>query len=167
MNNQVQSQATKVWGIIKDPATGATYTQTVSTTWLILKETGYLFWLVICLTLVFGDWLWRTGYRTGWSTREWINNFETPKTDRVAQDAGQGILEASKSALTSAIATAKNQLGIESTPEPLPTRAPIAATPTPTPAPTPPPTPTPTPTPAPTFTPSTPPTPKTEELDSE
>lgn len=163
MNNQVQTQAAKVWGIIKDPATGATYTKTVSTTWLILKETGYLLWLVVCLTLVFGDWIWRTGYRTGWSTREWINNFEKPSTDRAPQDAAQGLLEASKSALTNAIATAKNQLGIEDTPEPLPTRASIAATPTPTPAPKP----NPTPAPEPVFTPSKAPTPKTEELDSE
>lgn len=167
MNNQIQSQAAKVWQLVKDPATGATYTKTVSTTWLILKETGYLLWLVVCLTLVFGDWIWRTGYRTGWSTREWINNFEKPSSDRVAQDAGQGLLEASKSALTNAIATAKNQLGIEHTPEPLPTRASIAATPTPTTTPAPAPTPAPTPAPEPVFAPSTPPTPKTEELDSE
>jgi hypothetical protein len=119
MNNQIQSQAARVWGIVKDPATGATYTQTAATTWLILKETGYLLWLVVCLTLVFGDWLWRTGYRTGWSTREWINNFEKPDTDRVVQDAGQGLLEASKAAFSNAIATAKSQLGIEDRAEPL------------------------------------------------
>ena len=152
MNNQIQSQAAKVWQLVKDPATGATYTKTVSTTWLILKETGYLLWLVICLTLVFGDWIWRTGYRTGWSTREWINNFEKPNTDRVAQDAGQGLLEASKSAVANAIATAKNQLGIEAKPEPVLASAPPAATPAPKPTPAP----TPTPTPAPPFTPSTP-----------
>ena len=163
MNNQIQSQAAKVWQLVKDPATGATYSKTVSTTWLILKETGYLLWLVVCLTLVFGDWIWRTGYRTGWSTREWINNFEKPSTDRVAQDAGQGLLEASKSALTGAIAKAKTQLGIEAKHEPL-----LASGSTPpTPAPTPTPAPKPTPAPDPNFTPSTPPTPKTEELDSE
>ena len=161
MNNQIQSQADKVWQLVKDPATGATYTKTVSTTWLILKETGYLLWLVVCLTLVFGDWIWHTGYRTGWSTREWINNFEKPSTDRVAQDAGQGLLEASKAAFTSAIATAKNQLGIENQPEPL-----LASEP-PTPKPTPAPTPTPAPAPVPDLKPSTPPPPKTEDLDSE
>lgn len=162
MNNPIRSQATKVWGMIKDPATGATYNQTVSTTWTILKETGYLLWLVVCLTLVFGDWIWHTGYRTGWSTREWINNFEKPKTDRIAQDAGQGMLEASKSALASAITTAKNQLGIEAQPEPLlASGTPPTSTPEPTPAPTP------TPTPAPPLKPSTPPTPDSEELGSE
>lgn len=163
MTNQIQSQAAKLWSMIKDPATGTAYTQVVSTTWLILKETGYLLWLVFCLTLVFGDWLWRTGYRTGWSTREWINNFEKPSTDRVAQEASQGLWEASKSALTSAIATAKNQLGIEDKPEPLLASGSPPATPSPTPAPTP----TPTPEPAPPFKPSMQPPPKTEELDSE
>ncbi|WP_181357678.1 hypothetical protein [Stenomitos frigidus] len=166
MNNQIQTQAAKVWQLVKDPDTGATYTKTVSTTWALLKETGYLLWLVVCLTLVFGDWIWRTGYRTGWSTREWINNFEKPNTDRVAQDAGQGLLEASKSAVTSAIATAKNQLGIEAKPEPLLTSTP-PATPAPKATPAPTPTPTPTPTPAPPLKPSTPPSPNTEELDSE
>ena len=167
MNNQIQSQAAKVWGIVKDPATGATYTQTAGTTWLILKETGYLLWLVVCLTLVFGDWLWRTGYRTGWSTREWINNFEKPDTDRVAQDAGQGLLEASKAAFSNAIATAKSQLGIEDRAEPLFAGASAASTSTPTPPSTPTPTPAPTPTPEPPFTPSTPPDPNTEDLDSD
>ena len=167
MNNQIQSQADKVWKLVKDPGTGATYSKTVSTTWLILKETGYLLWLVICLTLVFGDWLWRTGYRTGWSTREWVNNFEKPSTDRVAQDAGQGLLEASKSALSGAIATAKNQLGIEDRAEPLLVSSSPAATSTPTPPSKPTPTPTPAPTPDPPLKPSTPPPPKTEELDPE
>ncbi|XHX77028.1 MAG: hypothetical protein RBJ76_21705 [Stenomitos frigidus ULC029] len=163
MNNQIQSQAARVWGIVKDPTTGAAYTQVFAITWLILKETGYLLWLVICLTLVFGDWVWRTGYRTGWSTREWINNFEKPDTDRVAQDAGQGLLEASKSALSGAIATAKQQLGIEDKSEPLLASASSVSTPA-APRPTPAPTPTPA---APPFTPSTPPAPNTEELDSE
>ena len=159
MSNQIQSQAAKVWSMIKDPATGATYTKTVSTTWMILKETGYLLWLVVCLTLVFGDWIWHTGYRTGWSTREWINNFEKPNTDRMAQDAGQGLLETSKSAFANAIATAKNQLGIEDKPEPLLASGSPPATPAPTPAPT--------PVPEPPLKPSTPPPPKTEDLDSE
>lgn len=163
MNNQIQSQAAKVWQLVKDPATGATYTKTVSTTWLILKETGYLLWLVICLALVFGDWIWRTGYRTGWSTREWINNFEKPSTDRVTQDAGQGLLEASKSALSGAIATAKNQLGIEDNTEPMLATTPPASTPDPKPTPAP----TPAPTSEPTLKPSTPPPPKTEDLDPE
>ncbi len=151
MSKQIQSQASKVWQIIKDPATGATYTQTASTTWIILKETGYLLWLVVCLGLVFGDWIWRTGYRTGWSTREWINNFEKPSPDRLAQDAGQGLLQASKTAVASAVSTAKSQLGIEDKPEP------VLASPTP-PKP---------PAPTPTLKPTTPPAPKTEDLDSE
>lgn len=165
MNNEIQLQATKVWGIIKDPATGTAYTQVSSTTWSILKETGYLLWLVFCLTLVFGDWLWRTVYRTGWSTRKWINNFEKLSTDSPVH-VGQGLFETSKAAVMNAIANAKNQLGLENNLEPLWASAPSSSTPTPPPTP-PTPTPSPTPTPEPTFTPSTPPTPKTEELDSE
>jgi len=118
MSNQIQSQASKVWQTVSDPATAASYQQTLTLTWKILQETGYLLWLVVCLTVVLGDWIWKTGYRTGWATRNWINNFEKPSSDRLLSETGKTLLEVGKAGALKAISTAKGQLGIEETPEP-------------------------------------------------
>lgn len=124
MSKQIQTQASKVWQTVTDPATGETYKKTIDLTWTIVRETGYLVWLVICLVLVLGDWIWKTGYRTGWATREWINNLEKPSADRLLSETGKNLLEVSKSGAALAISTAKEQLGIEDTDEPLPVSKP-------------------------------------------
>ncbi|MGA7938026.1 MAG: hypothetical protein WCA35_31040 [Kovacikia sp.] len=118
MSKQIQTQADKLWKTVTDQSTVATYQQTLSITWSILKETGYLLWLVVCLGLVFGDWLWKTGYRTGWSFRGWLNDFEKPSADQVLSETGKSIMELGKSTAANAIAAAKGQLGIENKPEP-------------------------------------------------
>ena len=165
MSKQIQTQADKVWQTITDPSTAASYQQTFSLTWTILKETAYLVWLVICLVLVFGDWIWKTGYRAGWATREWVNNLESPSANDLFTVTGKSLLEAGKTGAVKAISTAKEQLGIEDTAEPLAITPAAAAEPkkiaapepkpaTPPAAPTPPAASTP---PAPTPAPATPP----------
>jgi hypothetical protein len=118
MSNQVKTQADKLWKTITDPSTANTYQNTVKVTWNILKETGLLAWLVVCLGLVLGEWIWKTGYRTGWSVRGWVNNLDKPSPDKLLNETGKSLTELSKTVAASAIATAKNQLGIESNPEP-------------------------------------------------
>ena len=116
MSNQIQTQSAKVWETIAAPETGATFQKTGSLTWTILKETGYLVWLVFCLTLVAGEWIWKTGYRTGYGLREWLNNFERPSPDRLLSATGQSLLGVGKNGFTAVLSTAKNQLGIEAEP---------------------------------------------------
>ena len=132
MSNQVQTQAAKVWQTITDPSTAATYQKTANVTWLILKETGLLVWLVICLGLVAGEWIWKTGYRTGWNVRGWINSLDKANTENLLNETGKSFLEVSKSAAAAAIATAKGQLGIEDKPEPPLVPSPPRPQPTPT-----------------------------------
>jgi hypothetical protein len=123
MTNPIQTQANKVWQTITAPDTAATYQKAGTRTWSILKETSYLLWLVLCLGLVGGEWIWKTGYKTGWDVREWVNNLDKPKEARFAVDAttdstvsaGMSIGESLRGAVMGAIATAKNQLGIEQT----------------------------------------------------
>jgi hypothetical protein len=118
MSKQIQTQADKLWKTVTDQSTAATYQQALTVTWTILKETGYLLWLVVCLVLVLGDWIWKTGYRTGWNFRGWLNSFEQPSADQVLSETGKSILEVGKSTAANAIAAAKEQLGIENKPEP-------------------------------------------------
>jgi hypothetical protein len=119
MSNQIQTQAAKVWETIAAPETGSTYQKTGSLTWAILKETGYLLWLVLCIGLVAGEWIWKTGYRTGYGFRDWLNNFERPSPDRLLSATGQSLLDVSKTGMSAVLSTAKNQLGIEPDPEPI------------------------------------------------
>lgn len=115
MTNPVQTQASKLWQTITAPDTAATYQKTGALTWAILKDTGYLLWLVLCLGLVGGEWLWKTGYKTGWDVRDWVNNLDKPKSDRPVSNSGASVSELLKSSVNSAITTAKTQLGIEPT----------------------------------------------------
>lgn len=120
MSTQIQTQADKLWKTVTDPSTASTYQQTANVTWNILKETGYLLWLVVCLGLVFGEWVWKTGYRTGWQFRGWVNslNAEKPSADQLLSETGKSLLEVGKSTAAAAILAAKDQLGIENKPEP-------------------------------------------------
>ncbi len=120
MSTQIQTQASKLWTTVTSPDTTATYQKTATVTWAILKETGYLLWLTVCLVLVVGEWIWKTGYRTGWHVRSWINNMSNQEAsaDQMLSDTGKSLLEVGKSTAAAAIAAAKEQLGIENKPEP-------------------------------------------------
>ena len=113
MSNQIQTQAAKVWETIAAPETGATYQKTGALTWTIFRETGYLAWLVVCLVLVAGEWVWKTGYRTGYGFRNWLNNFERPSPDRLLSATGQTLLDVGMTGFAAVLSTARDQLGIE------------------------------------------------------
>ncbi len=167
MFEPITSQADKLRQTVFSPDTAATYTKAGTLTWMIIKETGYLLWLVVCVVLVLGEWIWKTAYTTGQTARTWVNNLESKESapsvgiDQVLSDTGKKILEAGKSSALKAISTAKDQLGVANEPAPtasVPTApAPTAPAPKP-PAPVAPPAPTVVSTPAPTPSPiSTPP----------
>lgn len=150
MSKQIQTQASKLWQTITAPTTAETYQKTGTLTWTILKETGYLLWLVVCLVLVLGDWFWKFSYSAGFRFRNWINNLDQPRSPSgdVWGETGKNLLEVSKTGLAKAIATAREQLGMEAPPASLEVPAaaplpPVAATPQLTPTPTAPPEPTP------------------------
>lgn len=119
MSQQIQTQAAKLWQTVNDPATAESYKKTATITWTILRETGYLLWLVVCLVLVLGEWVWKSGYRAGWNFRDWINNLERPTSDRLLSETGKSLLTAGKTGMAIALSTAKDQLGIENEPEPV------------------------------------------------
>jgi hypothetical protein len=157
MSQKIKDQANKVKETVFSPATAETYSTAIALTWSILKETAQLLWLVICLGLVFGDWFWKKSYATGQNARTWVENLQqapaTPDSTDLpeagAEEAsstsflesltspefwsstGKSLLDASKSATTAALNTAKDQLGLE-VPPPAPAEAkPIAPVATP------------------------------------
>ncbi|MBD2021208.1 hypothetical protein H6F43_13580 [Leptolyngbya sp. FACHB-36] len=116
MNNQIQTQASKVWQTVSDPATTEAYKQAGVLTWTIFRETGYLVWLVICLVLVVGEWFWTFSFETGQTVRSWINSLEASEDagiDRLLSKTGKSLLSVGRSSVTVALSTAKDQLGIQ------------------------------------------------------
>ncbi|MEX0270000.1 hypothetical protein AB3R30_12720 [Leptolyngbyaceae cyanobacterium UHCC 1019] len=123
---RLKSQASKLWQLISNPSTAATYQQTLGTTWAILRETGLLLWLVVCLVFVLGDWFWQTSYATGQKARAWVDEMQTSAQEPTAEASssdvlgktGKSLLSAGRSSLAAALSAAKGQLGIESTEAP-------------------------------------------------
>lgn len=126
--DKIKAQADKLWQLISNPSTGAAYQQTLALTWSILKETGLLLWLVICLVLVLGDWFWKYSFTAGQNTRIWLNDLqtksaETPETSEGGNfwsETGKSLLAAGQNSLNAALNTARDQLGIEAPPAPTP-----------------------------------------------
>ncbi|MDX2215152.1 MAG: hypothetical protein SFY66_17835 [Oculatellaceae cyanobacterium bins.114] len=130
MSNQISSQASKVWNIVSAPTTGDTYKQTGILTWTILRETGILLWLIVCLVLVAFDWFWTNSIWAGQRTRAWVNDLTSTKSDRLPSEAGKAILTVGKTGFASAIAQAREQLGLPEKPKPI-VEEPIVTSPKP------------------------------------
>ncbi|MGI0485107.1 hypothetical protein ACN4EK_06695 [Pantanalinema rosaneae CENA516] len=137
MSNRIQAQATKLWQTIAAPETATSYRNVLSVTWTIVQEAAYLFWLVLCLGLVFVDWFWRLGYRSGSDLRNWMSNLEEPDPNRMLSTTGESLATVGKTGMIKVLNTAKAQLGMEVTePPPAPVRpasAPVASISQPTP----------------------------------
>lgn len=138
MSSPVTAQANKLWQLLTASSTVDSYKQAIEITGTILKETVYLLWLVFCLVLVAGEWLWHRSITAGRSTRTWINDMG--KAPAAPSDPGQtagqmwqNLLSSSQSASQSLLAKARQQLDLPTTPAatpPAPAAKPSVAPPT-------------------------------------
>lgn len=141
MSSPVTVQASKVWQLLTASSTANSYKQAIEVTGTILKETTYLFWLVFCLVLVAGEWLWHRSISTGRSTRAWIEDMgktapaQSSDPGQTASQMWQNLLTSTQSASQSLLAKAKQQLDLPSTP--VATKPISADTPAPAPKPSP------------------------------
>lgn len=117
MSNQISSQANKLWQILSAPSTAATYQQALSTTWTIIKETGLLVWLILCLVLIAADWFWENSVGLGRKTRNWVSSFDSGDTGTTASQMGQELLLAGRSSLNYVLNQARAQLDLPAKPE--------------------------------------------------
>lgn len=109
--DRIKAQWEKLWQIISQPKTYATYTEAGQVTWTILKEMGLLVWLGLCLFLVVFDWFWHTAIASGRNFRAWLSNLEG-SSDQIASETGKALLSAGKNSVDFTINTAKAQLGM-------------------------------------------------------
>ncbi|TVQ11116.1 MAG: hypothetical protein EA368_06100 [Leptolyngbya sp. DLM2.Bin27] len=127
----IKEQANVVGQLLFSGETGEIYKKTLTRTWDILREVGVLLWLVVCLTLVGGEWFYHTAVGLGRSTRTWYAGLgeQSPSTDAEPVAAtGQALLDTVQSGTSYLLAQARQQLGIPA-PEPQPTPAPPVASP--------------------------------------
>ncbi|HEY9761318.1 MAG TPA: hypothetical protein V6D07_02270, partial [Trichocoleus sp.] len=141
--DRIKEQSNKVSQLVFAPETGDTYKKTLALTWDILRETGLLVWLVICLVFVGTDWFWNNSIKLGRNARAWYNNLgsEPAGTEQSLTEKSQSLLEVAQSGAAYLLVQARQQLGMpQPTPEvvaaPTPTVPKVVAPPTPvTPAP--------------------------------
>jgi hypothetical protein len=126
--DKVKEQASIVSQLLFSAETSAIYAKTLARTWDILREVGVLLWLVLCLTLVGGEWFYRTAVNLGRSTRVWYTSLSEKSIDAEAQSmttTGQALLDVVQSGTGKLLSQARQQLGIA---EPAP--KPVASAPT-------------------------------------
>jgi cytoskeletal protein RodZ len=133
--DKIKTQANKVGELVFAADTGATYQKALALTWSILRETGLLLWLVLCLVFVGGEWFWKNSVSVGRKARSWYEDFQTPSTpeeSKSAAEMGQSALAALSTSAETLLYKAKTQLGMDAEPP-----APKAPTPPPAPVTTP------------------------------
>ena len=128
MSYQLVDQVKVWWKTVSDQESLGTYQKTVQTTWNILRETGRLLWLVLCLGLVFVTWLWTTSKTSGQQLRTWYEGIPEPKSENVVTEASQFFASASRTTATKMMTQAREQLGLPS-PEATPVVKMVATTP--------------------------------------
>lgn len=115
---KLKGQAAKVSQLLFSTETSATYSKAIGRTWEILRETGILLWLVICLVFVGAEWFWYTAIRLGHQGRAWYEALQTPSPGgaKSASQIGQSLLLSLSSGTETLLYRAKQQLGIEAEP---------------------------------------------------
>lgn len=133
--DKIKEQANVVSQLVFSGETGEIYTKMLTRTWEILRATGLLLWLVICLTFVGGEWFYRNSVSLGRSARGWYTNFSTKSAEAKplsVEATGEALLGTLKSGATYLLSQARQQLGLpESTPTTPAVSAPQAAPTTP------------------------------------
>jgi hypothetical protein len=123
--DKIKDQASVVSQLVFAGETGEIYKKMLSRTWDILRETGILLWLVICLTFVGGEWFYRNSVSLGRIARTWYANLSTKSADAESpsmEATGVALLGSVKSGAVYLLSQARQQLGL---PDPEPT-APVA-----------------------------------------
>ena len=113
MTQRIGQQARQVWQVLSAPQTGRAYQTVAVTTWTILKETGMLLWLLVCLVLVTLDWSINGAIAAGRVSRYAVAQASQIRTDTLATDTKQALLMAGKTGLANTLSQARSQLGME------------------------------------------------------
>ena len=111
--NKIQPQLQKLWNVVSKEETRKTYTETISVTAEIVKETAVLAWYLILLVLVGSDALVMFGRKTLHNVRQLANGLDNSKSmNDIATDTGKALATAGQGAVSSLLSQARTQLGL-------------------------------------------------------
>lgn len=131
--NKIKEQANIVSQLVFSGETGDIYKKMLTRTWDILRETGILIWLVVCLTFVGGEWFYRSSVGLGRNARAWYTSLSEKSSTTEGQSmeaTGEALLSTVKSSTHYLLSQARKQLGLPE-PEPTTPAAPVVASPQP------------------------------------
>jgi hypothetical protein len=123
MSYQLVDQVKVWWKTVSDPESLGTYQKTIQTTWNILRETGRLLWLILCLGLVFVTWLWTTSKTSSQQLKTWYEGIPEPKSENVMTEVSQFLASSSQTTAKKVMTQAREQLGLSA-----PTATPVVKT---------------------------------------
>ncbi|XGB42954.1 MAG: hypothetical protein LVS60_03805 [Nodosilinea sp. LVE1205-7] len=116
--DKIKEQTNRVIQLVFAGDTAQIYQRTLTRSWDILRETGILIWLVICLVFVGGEWFYRNSIQLGSQTRAWYQqvseNSGVSGTDpsQSVGSTGQALLHSLQSGALYLLDQARQQLGI-------------------------------------------------------
>lgn len=116
MFTEIQVQASKLWKTLSDPKTLETYQQALGLTWTMIQEAARLLWLILCLGIVWLAWGWAASIWAGRNMRTFVAEVSQPNAETVTNQFGKVLLMAGQQTFSLALNTAKNQLGITTSP---------------------------------------------------
>lgn len=114
--DRIQVQASKLWDLLFDDETAATYQKTLNLTGTILKEFAQLIWLTLISVFVFGAWFSDTSVKAGKSIRDWVDNKGSDlliADGKPAGETSQDLLEKGRISINELLNQAREQLGLE------------------------------------------------------
>ena len=140
MSSQLTDQIKVWWKTVSDKDALGTYQKTLQATWNILRETGRLIWLVLCLGLVLVTWLWTSSKTSSQQLKSWYEGIPEPKSENLWTEVSQFLVSTSQGTATKMMTQARQQLGLpaaEGAPIKTVAASPIAKPVAPVPVPTP------------------------------
>lgn len=114
---RISLQVRHLWQALSSPQTRQSYRAAAAVTWRILRETGLLLWLLVCLVLVTFDWGIPAAIAAGRTSRSAVAQLGNLQTETLAADTKQALLTAGKAGLANTLVQARSQLGVASLPE--------------------------------------------------
>jgi hypothetical protein len=127
--NRLKEQFQKLWATLTGQETLPTYRKALDLTWQILKETLVLLWLVLCLVVVAGEWVWNGAIAVVNQGKTVLDKAKDTSSDQMVTDTGKALLTASSDSVAFAIDRAKEQLGLPVQPRVKPAPKPPSADP--------------------------------------
>jgi hypothetical protein len=112
MSSQLIDQVNVWWKTVSDKDSLGTFQKTILFIWSIVRETGKLLWLVLCLGLVLGTWIWTSSKTSSQKLQAWYESIPEPKSEHVWAETSQFLVSAGRTTATNMMTQARQQLGL-------------------------------------------------------